>query len=56
MAQIVLRDMLGREVINKEGRGTDETLSLSGFKSGVYLLEVTTSRGVTKKKVVVRRD
>ena len=56
MAQIVLRDMLGQEVIKKEGRGTDEMLSLSGFKNGVYLLEVTTSRGVAKKKVVVRRD
>lgn len=56
MAQIVLKDMLGREVIKKEGRGTDETLSLSALKSGIYLLEVKTSRGVAKKKVVVRRD
>ena len=46
-------DMLGRKVYDQAVEGDEKTLNLSGFGSGVYLVNITTEKGVINRRIVV---
>jgi len=53
MTEVKVFDVTGNKVIAEDAAGTDEyTVDLSGMRSGVYFLQVTTETGVYSQKIV----
>ena len=53
MKHLRIVDVLGRKVYDQAVEGNEKTLNLSGFGSGVYLLNITTEKGVVNRRIVV---
>tara|TARA_R110000850_G_scaffold254614_1_gene380226 strand:- start:115916 stop:116812 length:897 start_codon:yes stop_codon:yes gene_type:complete len=50
--QVVVYDVLGKQVISK--KLSNNTLNVSGLKSGVYLVQMTQADSTTTKKLVIK--
>ena len=53
MSRVIIVDMLGRKVYDQAVEGDEKTLNLSSFGSGVYLVNITTEKGVVNRRIVV---
>ena len=53
MRHLRIVDVLGRKVYDQAVEGDEKTLNLSGFGSGVYLVNITTENGVLNRRIVV---
>ena len=53
-AEVVLYTIEGQELWRKEMRKPRNTIALQGFPSGLYVLKVVTSQGITMKRIVKR--
>lgn len=53
MRWIRIVDMLGRKLFDQAVDGDEKTLNLSGFGSGVYVVNITTEKGVVNRRIVV---
>ena len=53
MRWIRIVDMLGRKVYEQGVEGDEKTLNLASFGAGVYLVNLTTDKGVVNRRIVV---
>ena len=53
MKHLRIVDVLGRRVYDQAVEGDEKTLNLSGFGSGVYVVNITTEKGVVNRRIVV---
>ena len=54
ITQVRIMNHVGQLVFNRTTNGTSTTLNVSGFESGVYFLEVTTTEGSITQKVLIK--
>jgi len=53
MSQVRIMNHLGQMVFNREMSGTEFTMNISGFQSGVYFVEIMTETGKLTQKLVI---
>ena len=51
---LIIRDIAGRVVIEKNNLSSSERIELGGFKSGIYLVTMKKGNSVTTQKLIVR--
>ncbi|HSM49557.1 MAG TPA: T9SS type A sorting domain-containing protein, partial [Draconibacterium sp.] len=51
---LIIRDIAGRVVTQKNNLSSSERIELNGFKSGMYLVTMKNGNSVSTKKLIVR--
>ena len=54
-ASIEIYDVLGKEVFNKSGLQTEETIQLKSLQNGVYVAVIRVGNTVTTKKIILNK-
>lgn len=54
-AQLTLRDMSGRTLLQRRASSTYENINAGNFPSGTYLMEIRAREGVIQRRVVIQR-
>lgn len=54
-AELTLRDMNGRLILQRRATSTFESFSASNLPNGTYLMEIRANAGVIQRRVVVQR-
>lgn len=55
ISRITFYDMQGRAVLSTEAQGLTATLNVQGLPAGSYVVGITTSRGLSTRKLVIER-
>ena len=53
--ELTLRDMTGRTLLQRQATSTMESLDLSAYPSGTYLLQIQAKAGTIQRQIIVQR-